>query len=60
MRFLRANRDAQQKWLQADPGARIADHLFLVDPLGNLMMCFPKDPDLKKMRSKNLLNSHIG
>jgi hypothetical protein len=44
----------------AEPGARIADHLFLVDPPGNLTMCFPKDPDLKTMRSKNLLNSHLG
>lgn len=26
------------------------DHLFLIDPLGNLMMRFPKDPDMTKVR----------
>jgi hypothetical protein len=30
------------------PGAR-ADHIYLVDPLGNLMMRFPRDPDPSKM-----------
>jgi hypothetical protein len=25
------------------------DHIYLVDPIGNLMMRFPKDPDPKKM-----------
>ncbi|MDF3831868.1 cytochrome C oxidase subunit I [Cupriavidus basilensis] len=63
VRFLRADRAALQKWLPAEPGARIEDTLFLVDPLGNLMMRFPKDPDPKKMSSdlKKLLKySHIG
>ncbi len=63
MRFLRVNREAMQKWLPAQPGARIEDSLFLVDPLGNLMMRFPKEPDPKKMSSdlKKLLKySHIG
>ena len=26
------------------------DHLFLIDPLGNLMMRFPRDPDMTKVR----------
>ena len=30
------------------PG-RPADHIYLVDPLGNLMMRFPRDPDPSKM-----------
>lgn len=30
------------------PGER-ADHIYLVDPLGNLMMRFPRDPDPSKM-----------
>jgi hypothetical protein len=30
------------------PGER-AEHIYLVDPLGNLMMRFPKDPDPAKM-----------
>ncbi|WP_020202637.1 MULTISPECIES: SCO family protein [Cupriavidus] len=63
VRFLRAPRDALQKWLPPDAGARIEDTLYLVDPLGNLMMRFPKDPDPQKMSSdlKKLLKySHIG
>jgi hypothetical protein len=32
----------------AFPGAA-ADHIYLVDPLGNLMLRFPRDPDPKKM-----------
>jgi len=30
------------------PGA-LADHIYVVDPLGNLMMRFPRDPDPKQM-----------
>ena len=30
------------------PG-RVVDHIYLVDPLGNLMMRFPRDPDPSKM-----------
>lgn len=26
-------------------GVRIADHIYVVDPLGNLMMRYPRDPD---------------
>lgn len=36
--------------LPAIPGkASQRDHIYLVDPIGNLMMRFPKDPDPKKM-----------
>jgi len=28
-------------WLSAAPGAKLSDHLYLVDPLGNWMMRFP-------------------
>lgn len=31
-------------WLKAFPGEP-KDHIYLVDPLGNLMMRFPRDPD---------------
>ncbi|MCC6608366.1 MAG: hypothetical protein IT515_01650 [Burkholderiales bacterium] len=27
------------------PGATVSDHIYVVDPLGNLMMRFPRDPD---------------
>ncbi|WP_051676157.1 hypothetical protein [Polaromonas glacialis] len=33
------------QWLAAEPGKRVQDHLYLVDPLGNLMMRFPADMD---------------
>jgi hypothetical protein len=29
------------QWLDAAPGQRLADHLYLVDPMGNWMMRFP-------------------
>ncbi|MDB5931194.1 MAG: hypothetical protein JWR60_2901 [Polaromonas sp.] len=32
-------------WLAPAPGKRLQDHLYLVDPLGNLMMRFPADMD---------------
>jgi hypothetical protein len=37
-------------WLQPAPGARLADHLYVVDPLGNWMMRFPPNADPSKMR----------
>ncbi|MEO6322637.1 MAG: hypothetical protein ABIR56_18305 [Polaromonas sp.] len=33
------------QWLEPAPGQRLQDHLYLVDPLGNLMMRFPADLD---------------
>jgi len=33
------------QWLVPAPGRRLQDHLYLVDPLGNLMMRFPADMD---------------
>ena len=41
----------------------VTDHIYLVDPLGNLMMRFPRDPDPSKMLNdlKRLLRlSQIG
>ncbi|MES2952089.1 MAG: hypothetical protein V4858_26480 [Pseudomonadota bacterium] len=34
-------------WLAAQPGQALADHLYLVDPLGNWMMRFPANVDEK-------------
>ncbi|MEC5215937.1 cytochrome oxidase Cu insertion factor (SCO1/SenC/PrrC family) [Actimicrobium sp. GrIS 1.19] len=62
-RMLRANAVALAKWLPVEPGATIADHIYLIDPLGRLMMRFPKnrDPNLiKKDLSKLLRASSIG
>jgi cytochrome oxidase Cu insertion factor (SCO1/SenC/PrrC family) len=36
------------KLAEAFPGNR-TDHIYLVDPLGNLMLRFPRDPDPKRM-----------
>lgn len=63
VRFLRIPPDVARQWLPAAEGSRIEDTIFLVDPLGNLMMRFPKDPDPKKMSGdlKKLLRvSRIG
>jgi hypothetical protein len=50
--MLRAPGDVVAKWLPADPGTAPAEHIYLVDPLGNLMMSFPKDPDRPQARKK--------
>ncbi|MBB5441675.1 MULTISPECIES: cytochrome C oxidase subunit I [unclassified Paraburkholderia] len=37
-------------WLPADTATRITDHIYLVDPSGNLMMRFPKDANPSKIK----------
>lgn len=49
MHLLRAPADAVRKWLPAEPGTSAADHVYLIDPLGNLMMRFPQNPDPRKV-----------
>ncbi len=34
-----------EQWLQAAPGHQLADHLYVVDPIGNWMMRFPAAMD---------------
>lgn len=61
--MLRVNGDALKAWLPVEPGGNIDDHLYLIDPLGNLMMRFPKDADptkVKKDIAKLLKASAIG
>jgi hypothetical protein len=46
-----------------EQGGNVNDHLYLIDPLGNLMMRFPKNADPKKVAkdiSKLLKASAIG
>jgi hypothetical protein len=60
---LRADPAALKSWLPADEGTTPADHLYMIDPLGNLMMRFPKDADANKIKkdiSKLLKASRIG
>jgi cytochrome oxidase Cu insertion factor (SCO1/SenC/PrrC family) len=61
--FLRANPTKVKAWLPVDAGTSAADHIYLVDPLGNLMMRFPKNADpnkIKKDLTKLLMASSIG
>lgn len=63
VRFLRIDRGIARQWLSAARDGQAEDTIFLVDPLGNLMMRFPKDPDPKKVSGdlKKLLKvSRIG
>lgn len=62
-RILRVDRDKLAKWLPVAAGTRAQDHLYMIDPLGNLMMRFPKAPDYNKVKKdiiKLLRASAIG
>jgi peroxiredoxin len=48
--MLRADAATVASWLPADTGTAPADHLYMIDPLGHLMMRFPKDPQLQDVR----------
>lgn len=63
--FLRARRDEVAAFLPLPdrPTARLADHIWLIDPLGNLMLRWPKDADPNRMKqdlAKLLKASGIG
>jgi hypothetical protein len=47
---LRVREAALAAWLKPADGAALADHLYVVDPMGQWMMRFPKDADPKKMQ----------
>jgi hypothetical protein len=44
---LAVSQAALSRWLSADAGHQIDEHLYLVDPLGNWMMRFPAGLDLQ-------------
>ena len=61
--MLRAPADAVAKWLPVEEGARLEQHIYLIDPLGNLMMRFPAHADPQKVKKdmvKLLKASAIG
>jgi len=61
--MLRVDPVALRAWLPAAAGGSVDDHLYLVDPLGHLMMRFPKNADpsrVKKDLNKLLKASAIG
>lgn len=62
-RMLRADPEELQQWLPVAPDATLADHLYVIDPLGNLMMRYPKNADPNKIKrdlGKLLRASSIG
>ena len=48
-RFLRVKPELVKAWLPVEAGSDVTDHLYLIDPLGNLMMRFPKDAEPNKV-----------
>ncbi|UCG97048.1 MAG: cytochrome C oxidase subunit I [Burkholderiales bacterium] len=63
--FLRARADELAAFLPlpAEPGAGLAGPIWLIDPLGNLMLRWPKDADPSRMKKdliKLLKTSKIG
>lgn len=63
LHILRVDANKLAAWLPVDAGTAAQDHLFIIDPLGNLMMRFPKDPDYNKVKkdlTKLLKASGIG
>jgi peroxiredoxin len=42
--MLRADPQAIAGWLPVEAGTTVTDHIYMIDPLGHLMMVFPKDP----------------
>nr|WP_321841092.1 cytochrome C oxidase subunit I [Paraburkholderia bannensis] len=62
-RMLRADSAAVAAWLPATDSTKDSDHIYLVDPNGNLMMRFPDHPDPSKIKqdvTKLLKWSSIG
>jgi hypothetical protein len=61
--MIRVKPELLKSWLPATEGTVVEDHIYLIDPLGNLMLRFPKDPDPSKMKKdigKLLKASAIG
>ena len=59
----RVQPDEIARWLPPAEGAAPGDHIYVVDPLGNVMMRFPKSADPNRMKkdiSKLLRASRVG
>jgi len=57
--MLRVQADALAKWLPVEPGSQASDYMYLIDPLGNLMMRFPKDFN-QDVEQRNKVKKDIG
>lgn len=61
--LMRSDAATLARLLPTDRGTAVTDHIYIVDPLGNLMMRFPKDADpnrMKKDLAKLLRASRVG
>ena len=61
--IVNVNVEKLKAWLPTENDTQLNDHLYMIDPLGNLMMRFPKDADPQKMKkdiAKVLRASAIG
>jgi len=61
--MLRADRAELDRLFPPAAGGRVEDHIFLVDPVGNLMMRLPRDADANKVKrdiAKLLKASRVG
>ncbi|CAL63025.1 Conserved hypothetical protein; putative thioredoxin domain [Herminiimonas arsenicoxydans] len=61
--MLRVKSEAVRAWLPVEEDSTMTDHIYMIDPLGNLMMRFPKDADPNKIKKdivKLLKASSIG
>jgi hypothetical protein len=52
MHMLRADAAAVANWLPVDAGTKAEDHIYIIDPRGNLMMRFPVAPDPRQVYKK--------
>lgn len=62
-RLLRVDPVKLAAWLPVKPGMQVSDHLYLIDPLGRLMMRFPANADasqIHKDMTRLLRASRIG
>lgn len=62
-RMMRADPARISAWLPVEQGTSPRDHIYMIDPLGNLMMRFPKDADpnrIKRDLGRLLKASKIG
>jgi hypothetical protein len=50
MRILQADGAAVARWLTAEQGHRLEEHLYIVDPMGEWMMRVPAQPDPAKVK----------
>jgi hypothetical protein len=47
--MLRADAATVAAWLPVDAGTTAGDHIYMIDPLGHLMMRFPPNPEPRKV-----------